>query len=138
VDEREVDYSATSNHGHLWFGCIHLVWYNAYKWNLFLSEPTQKCEKLIVEATSCARAIAQGHQLKGCNLQRGKVNILVNSGMFVCAVAYRGWWNAITSGQVSGQFVCMLCGTSSESSSNDKRSLMKSLSSSSSSPSLSS
>jgi hypothetical protein len=25
VDEREVDYSATSNHGHLWFGCIHLV-----------------------------------------------------------------------------------------------------------------
>jgi hypothetical protein len=32
VDEREVDYSATSNHGHLWFGCIHLVWYNAYKW----------------------------------------------------------------------------------------------------------
>jgi hypothetical protein len=25
VDEREVDYSVTSNHGHLWFGCIHLV-----------------------------------------------------------------------------------------------------------------
>jgi hypothetical protein len=55
----------------------------------------QKCEKLIAEATSCTRAIAQGHQFKGCNLQVGKFNILANSRMFICVVtSCSGWWNA--------------------------------------------